>query len=377
MKHSVAFQIISIALMAFQSFLSPVILGLEDFGDQILLIIPVLLTQSLVEPAFQMQVNKSLSNGMLSINLFSIVLTAFLGLGFLCAVLFVTGSIDALVLIAFFISYILYTLNIAIFFAVDKIGYAAISIGIFMTFYVFTFFAALALLDGKEILLGNLVGSLTATLFGVATIMRKIAPQFERKLSFAHVSFNSLSYRLPVVAFSNATTILLGVVGAAAGTVGEFRIFLAAINASRYFNLVPLAELQSAIEVGIGSRKFVHLRVVARRFLLSFACFAVGMTFVFPPIYDVVFGDRNFGRMALLISMLFVLVQPLSYMVSGSRHAKPISIAIANAAIALLMLAVFWTSIQFTADPYVAMGRSVAITLCCYAIMALNYTRGA
>src|SRR5690606_22142791 len=168
------------------------------------------------------------------------------------------------------IGYTVYTALLAAIFALKTTALAAIARHAALAAYIITFAAAAHLGAHGEIVIANLASFIVGSVVVGAIIVAKGMITFRFGRPHFAALLGGLTFRLPTISFSGLATILLGYAGASSSTIGAFRIFMAAINAGRYFNLVPLPSLQAATHrfVAEGDRSVFEM---AKRYIASFA----------------------------------------------------------------------------------------------------------
>lgn len=313
---SAQFQASGVLLMFFQSFLVPYIIGVAPFGAQMLFLAPVFLAQALLEPSYQAEMNAAGTDGKSSINLSSIGSQALILMGF--AIPFSVGPYSTRLLVLLAAGYCTFTALQAAAFAIRDVRLAAVSRHVALVTYLITFTGAVWVNAHGEIIWAHAVSLLVASAYtGLALAKKNVLTVRFGGIAIAPL-LGGLTFRLPTISFSSLATILLGYAGAPMAMIGEFRIFLSAINAGRYFNAVPLPRLQTAIHryFAVGDRALTRL---SRLYLVSFAVFAITLTVLFPIAYATTFGEPTFGRLSLAFASTFILVQPLSYVIYSSR----------------------------------------------------------
>lgn len=309
---SIHFQASSIALMLFQSFAVPFFIGVAAFGAQMLFLTPVFLAQALLEPSYQAETNAGCADGRCRLNITSVLVQAAILMGI--AIPLSIGDYGTLSLILVAVAYTAYTVLLAVIFALKETALAALARHISLAAYVVAFAMAMYLRAPGEIVIANIGAFITASIAVGGILVAKRAVSFYWSLPHFGTLMGGLSFRLPTISFSGLATIMLGYAGAPASVIGEFRIFMAAIGAGRYFNMVPLPSLQTAIH-RFSINEDRSLIGMARLYMASFAVFTVAMVVLFPVAYSLAFGEPSFSRTALIFASFFVLVQPLSYLV--------------------------------------------------------------
>lgn len=359
------YQIGSILLLLTQSFVAPIIIGLASFGSQVLFLAPLLLCQALFESASQAEMNEGQRDGgVASINVPTILLPGVV-LTIIALVLndwisdrplWLAGAVIA--------AYFTYTVLLAFAFASSQSRLCAQANFGLCAGYAMAFAASLRYAPGYELITANIVA------FGAGAIILAFNSKCRFTLEWGRPHFGavlaSASYKLPIICFNSLTTVLLGLTGASASTIGQFRIVLSAINAGRYFNIVPLAKIQAEIH-----RRSDDLAGIAKQYLASFLAFQVAMVTVFPEVYSFLFGDREFTRIAVYFASLFILLQPLTYAAFRRAHLRPgfnamMSIGVATALVTVFALSLGW------AEPTMAMAVASVAAVSFYAAIVFS-----
>lgn len=310
------FQIANIALMGFQAFLIPLLIGISDYGKAMLYLSPVYFYQSVFEPVFQGLYGKRVSeryvNGMagqVSMKAF-IFAVCFL---FLIAILGISFFYNwKLVCLLFLIGvFYLYSSNVQTYLLFrEHYGFVGIAILVSMAGYMFAF-----LLTGANYLFplyGNflffLILSLTLTAKVAATRSRFV---FKERLILMEVLAH-ISTRAAYIYSGNGLMMLFGILGYSMQTLGLYRLSLSFMNAGRYFNPVPLVSLQKAISEVAKNHGLKDLFRIIKPFFLYSSLY--GLILFFGWVVYAVFVENNLSFFYIfLFTPLYLSIQPLSY----------------------------------------------------------------
>ena len=369
------FQVASILLMAFQSFVAPILLGLESFGEQILFLSSVLLSQAIFEPIAQFICNKSALNPDKTLNASDILLGLFISISACVVAIFIAGidisSVPSLALLL--LLYMLNTFLAAFSFSEKAIGIVATSSSALFLGYLGGFFISHKLFPGSELTIGLISGMSVSVFFfarywiqnGVERVLRLAEPNFGEVLA-------GFTFRLPTVVLTTVNILLLSWLAFPATVIGQYKIFVSAIMAGRYFNLVPLPQVQVYLQTVLTNGHSGETRNAFLKYIVSFAIFGLLASLVFPILFDIAFEDRQFSRLALALSVGAILLQPSAYAVLASRGKNKRAIATISIAACALFGSTFALATEIMHDPFIATGPSVLITLCFYWVNLRN-----
>lgn len=370
-KYGPIFQAASVSLMAFQSFVAPIFLGLQSFGQQIILLSSVFLAQSIFEPIIQTICNRSALRDEKILNLSDILIGAFISCFAYAVAAFISGaeSFNWPLLTLLLVLYLANTFLAAFSFSENAIAIVALSsFGLFIA-YLVGFIISNQYFPGMELILGLTFGmTVSSGLFAIYWARNK----WGRIVRLAPTNYgeilNGTTFRLPTVVLTAVNIPLLSWLGFSATVIGQYKIFVSAIMAGRYCNLVPLPQaqmyLQRACTQGLGKETSEALL----SYILSFGVFVIIATLSFPLLFDYVFEDRHFSRMALLLSFGAILVQPAAYAVLASSGQNNASITIISLIACALLGGFFILITLILDDPFIATGPSVIITLLFYTV---------
>lgn len=310
------YQLSNVFLMGFQSFVLPLLVGFSEYGRAMLYLAPVYLYQALLEPVFQgfygdKILKKNHSDAPPQIDL-GILLYSFVGLFLLIFVCYLFlddfSLVSMLFIIGFF--YLLSTkLQACILF---RDGYSFVGVSIFLSvfFYMGAYFINELKFD--FILWGNIF---YFSAFFVFLFLRFLFLGgefcFSREFGWVRV-WGYASTRAAYVFSGNGLMIAFGAVGYSAEKLGMFRFTLSVMNAGRYFNPVPIVDLQKGISeyiYGGGSRDFV-IRVLQFFIFSSIYGLLAFLVWVFYFYFAKGIYDLNY---LFLLVPIYLLIQPLAY----------------------------------------------------------------
>ncbi len=364
---SIHFQFGNIALMMFQSFVAPFIIGVAAFGAQMLFLAPVFFAQALLEPSYQADLNSSTDGETANINLSNIALQT--GVLMTIAVAATIGDFDIILLIFVAIFYALYSLIGAAAFALKDVKLAAVARYTSLAAYLVTFVSMVYLDIEGAIIAANLAGfALASTIVGgILLTQRRVSFRWDRP-SFGTLA-GGLSFRLPTICITGLTTIVLGYAGATAATIGEFRIFMAAISSGRFINVVPLAKLQASIQRHLAFGD-TELPTLLRYYGASYLVFASVLVAAFPLAYELAFGSPSFNRITLLAASLFLVAQPLAYYIFVLRPLSPIFNTTFPALLSVVLMAMFYALFALSGSADLAISISIVALVFVYVLAA-------
>lgn len=377
--HGASFQVLSILLMAFQSFIAPFLLGLEVFGRQIILLSCVLLSQAIFEPTVQSLCNKSASEELRYLNLSNVALSGIFSVFIFLLSVVISGLDIASVMLLFplLVLYLLNTFMLSVLFSEDRVGVVSLSSLCLLVSYLGGFAFAYIFFPEWELVLGLTVG--------VAMSVAFLSFYFARygwKARFKFGNFdvaeviNGFSFRLPTIMLTTGHIVVLSSLGFTGAVIGQYKIFVSAIMAGRYFNLVPMPQLQFYIQKTsvIGSSKEAH--ALFTRYFGSFLIFALLISASLPLLFDFFFEERLFSHGSLLLSVAAVLIQPIAYSVSVSYNEKNNVITLISIAASVVLGASFVFLASILSDPFQATGPSLIATLCFLGFYLVRANKG-
>lgn len=371
---SLNFQVGSIILMVFQSFVAPFIIGVASFGAQMLFLAPVFLAQALLEPSYQAELNAAATTGKCRVNISSVCLQSAVLMAFAVVVTIGEYEIGVLILIAVFNT--VFTMVLAAAFALNDVRSAALARYASLAAYLLVFgFMVIGGFDG-EILVANLAGYVVASVIVGAVLLKSGRIHFYAGRPNFKTLVGGLSYRLPTICFTALTTIILGYAGAAASVIGEFRIFMAAISAGRFFNAVPLARLQAAIQQDVSTEAHSISRLL-QRYIGSYAAYAAALSLLFPAAYDFAFGSPSFGYLHLLTASTLILAQPLAYFVFAARPHSWLTTLAFPVTLSIAAMLIFYLATIWSGSPIFAVSASISTSITVYLLVALQTGRAA
>lgn len=375
MRYGVLFQALSICVMLFQSFFAARYIGLSSFGSQMLLIAPAFLAQALVETAIQAELNTGGRQGQITINLGHMAASAAIGSGVFVIAIVLSGIAFNVLVMCFAVVYLYYAATMGIVFATRDLRAAAFSCAALFMAYVSAFFVADLLLGHSQIVLANLLGFAFGAVIATLSLLRKTRIVFVwEKPSIAGL-VAGFSFRLPVVAFSSVSTMVLGAIGAAPHRIGEFRVFVSALNAGRYFNPVPVAQIQKSIEDWARDSAVPDGFKLGKIYIVATVGYGVLLVALFPTAYSWVFGTPTFTRPETGLAVGFLLLQPISYAAMAFARTRGRNSAVPSIICAAAMLAIFYFAVIMGYEPFFAMGLSSTIAAVFLCAAAAFYAR--
>lgn len=367
MRPFAVIQLGNIIMLLVQSLLAPMLIGVDSFGLQMLMISPALLAQSLIEPAYQNLFNHDTSKLNLRLSDFAIIAVVFTGFVALLSI----GNAAFLnwpVFVLFFAQYT-FTVMIAYHYAAEghyTLAYATIAL---LSGYVLGYATFYLVAPHYSIIAGNIVGFSAANLF----LMTRNRLAISQKGIGLFVDMRSaaagLTFRLPAMTFATGFIIILGLMGSSAQAIGTFRITFAAVNAGRYLNIVPPAALQVRIKQLIADEYKLTRDPIIRKYGAFMGLFAVAMAVLFPSFYAIVFGlPFEMPRIALFAVCFYLLLQPLCYAMMVQRGDQLI-VPITHLIISTALLLGFASMLAFIVNPLIALSISVVLAISAYLII--------
>jgi hypothetical protein len=355
--------------MAFQSFVAPMLLGLESFGQQIIFLSSVLLSQAIFEPIVQTICNRSALHDERILNVSNILLGFFISCCTCFASLYISGAenFGLPLLTLLLILYLSNTFFAAISFSENAIGIVAVSSSGLLFTYLIGFGLSHIFLPGWELIVGLTLGmSASVALFCGYWIRNGWGRIIKLgSLNFGEV-LNGFTFRLPTVVLTTVNILFLSWFGFSATVIGQYKIFVSVIMAGRYFNLVPLPQAQMYLQMVFTNGNCKETREALLRYAVSFAIFTLVASLILPMLFDYAFKDRQFSRVDLLLSSGAILLQPTAYAALASRGQNNISVTAISIIACALFGSVFIFVTKILQDPFIATGPSVIVTLCFY-----------
>lgn len=298
----------NILLMLTQSLLIPYIIGLGDYGRQMLQLAPIFLIQSLNEPYFQAYFNDRNSKKT-KIKLNSTLILIILSTLSYC--IFFKTSYSLLLLLTL---YIFYTSILSFFYSLNKLNYIG-PVVLISTFFYITLFISLYSYIENEILF-SLLGFY---LFSCSIFIFIIVKKYEITLKEYDFSLNyfvrSSSFKLPVTLFGNLTLIILGGLGINNRVIGEFKLFLAAVNSAKHFNLIPVGHLYVTLKNNLNSQKNFFQIIEIKKFILSLIIYSMILTIILPIVLYLLFDSLNFYSILIIFTPFYYSIQPSLYII--------------------------------------------------------------
>lgn len=367
----ILFQAVSVMFMLFQSFFAAYYLGVSDFGAQMLALAPIFFGQAIFEPYIQTLVNSSHEQTKISIHLQSFFLVL---AGIVFPVVLIgqfLGQELQVVLIATLIVYLAYTALLAHSFARRLYRTATQAGAVIFSTFVATFFFVDYALGAYQVIIANGVAFLLGSLYIFLRNRRDIEFAFVRNSELQSLWFEGVLFRLPVLFFSSVSLLILGLLGFSNSSIGEYRVFVSAVSAGRYFNLIPLPQLQVALSGdGVFSEKLRSRTVLL--YISGVLSFSAAMVGLFPFFFEIFIGSVSHSRLALALGATFVLLQPLAYAVFWRFRGASLWNIILPVAILVLDGGAFVLFIFSGLDPFTSMGVVSALTVKIY--VAVLYT---
>lgn len=365
-----SFQIFGIGLLFLQALVAPLLLGLNSYGMQILLLLPAFLAQALVEPAFQANLNQyeNAAFGFVDLSL-PAVLFFFATLVYFFASIFLEQQLNFLVLLAFGL-FLFNTFFQARAFAMEKHKLATQAA--FCQFIGYAFGLGLGFQNdpGQALILANVFafGMSFATYFFEGLLISPV------RIGFLRTSWTGLmdgmALRMPVLNISTFFIIVLSKLGTSADQIAALRIFMSALNAGRYLNVVSLQRLQVELHGYIKDPKKSRFyeNEIFRMYTSCFIFYALCLAILFPVFFGVLFASAPFGHLSTFFSALFVLIQPLTYAIFTMRNSIGQSVTLIYTLVSILSLASFSFLVIFDISAFGAVALSITLTASILAI---------
>lgn len=300
--------------MAMQSFIYPLLIGVNEFGKAMLFLSPIYFSQALVEPVLQAKFNRdSLNNGL---DLFLVMFVSF----FAAVIFFIIALIinaPIIQVFLFFLTYLVYTILYS--FLLMKHGMKSVANSSSIVTLAYFIILATTYQHGfKSVLYANCTSFLIGSLY-LMSVFREKKDGFllEFSCKSLNVSFllSSMLMRLPHVFMVNGFIILMGAVGYSVKDIGQFKIFTSVVNAGRYFNIVPIQKIQVSISnyVYFGA---IHRKDLIKDLYLFCSCIAVFSlltTLMITDFFILFYSPIDISFYYTILCCTALLIQPLSY----------------------------------------------------------------
>jgi len=352
-----AFQVFGIGLLLLQSLLAPLLLGLEDFGTQIMLLLPVFLAQAVVEPAFQAHFNGDGRGRSGAVDITTVsLMVGVAAIVFLLTVNVLDQRVRPLISVAL-AAFVLNTLFQARAFAMEAFGLAAICAFLLLAGYGIGLGIGMYLAPSSALIFANALGfGLSSLAYWVSALCDGQLRLYAQRASFAK-SISGLTYRLPALTVSTLFLVVLSSIRSAPTEIAAFRIFISALNAGRYANVVSLPRLQVALQnrfFTVPGGNGPNERVI-RTYGYCLIVYLIALAALFPSVFAHLFGQAPFGPFATLFSGLLVLLQPLAYAVVAFRTSHQRVSAVLFVGLAAISLTAFSGLVWAGVSPFAAL----------------------
>lgn len=175
---------------------------------------------------------------------------------------------------------------------------------------------------------------------------------------------DGMALRMPVLNVSTFFIIVLSKLGTSADQIAALRIFMSALNAGRYCNLVSLQRLQVELHGYIKDPKKSRFyeNEIFRMYTSCFILYALCLAIFFPIFFGVLFASAPFGHLSTFFSAFFVLIQPLTYAIFAMRNSIDWSVTLIYTLVSMLSIAGFSLLVIFDVSAFGAVAFSITLT---------------
>ena len=372
----VLFQLFCIVLMLSQSFIYPMIIGAEAFGYGMLVLASVFLFHSMFEVVAQVTSNQ-MTRKVYSLY-FGAVISAISVPFILFFCLSLNIGLNTLDLIG--VSLFGFLLCFSTYLNAHYISIGQIRVVLFsLSFGVLAYISSMYFLDlgWRNILLSNVFCFLIIVVVDLFFLQKKNKESFQyvgSKFTIQKI-ISGGTLILPVILMSNGLVLALGYLEYPPTEIAAFRIFLSAINAGKFFNLIPVSVLQSRFSLNAKETRDFE---VSRDILTHFSCifiYSCLLSIFFPFLYSIFYGEHYFSLISLLLSGLYLAMQPLGYIyvVLMERANKPILFLPLICTIFFIVV-VFLMSL-FGFNVFTALSGFIVLFFCTYTLNLYKHLR--
>lgn len=372
----VFFQLICIILMLSQSFIYPMLIGAQTFGYGMLVLASVYLFHSMFEVVIQVVSNQ------MTRKVYSLYFGAVISVMSIPFILFFCLSLNLelneLDLIC--VSLFSFLLCFSTYLNAHYIANGKIRIVFFSLFFgVLGYISLMCFLDlgWRNLLFSNLFCFLIITFIDLFFLQKKSKGSFQyvrSKFTFQKL-FSGVSLVLPVILLSNGFVLVLGYLEYPLTEIAAFRIFLSAINAGKFFNLIPVSVLQSRFSLNIQETRGFEL---SRDILTHFFCillYSCLLSILFPLFYSMIYGEQNFHFILLWLSGLYLAMQPLGYIYVVLMERDNKSILLLPLISSIFFIIVIFFMSMFEIDVFTALSGFIVLCFCAYIFNFYQYFR--
>jgi len=356
------FQLSAISMLLIQALIAPLIIGIDSYGQQVLLLLPVFLAQAVIEPAFQAQLNEQSEELGDSLDIGSaIVLLVFATIIFVATKTILGHAFDGLT-ISILSLFFLNTAFQARAFASSRFSLAAIASPAMLLGYIVGFLFGVLVWKEAELLIANLFGFGCSAFVFLNVFLREPLPAIRWSLPSRTSLWGGLSFRLPTLTVTTVFLILLSKFGISDSMIGSIRIFISAIGAGKYANLVSVPHLQIAIRKIFLSSDAVESWRSIYIYLLCFCLFLILSSVFLPTLFMIVFHQSSFGMTEVFMGGFILLIQPLSYSIYEIRKLAASSVTVLFLVTSFLTLGFFSIGLWFGTSPFFLFGFAAICT---------------